>query len=447
MGVLLVSHVFAQELEPPGDVENLRATPLDASVLLAWDEADDADGVIAGYKVYYGTSAVIAEGDAYDAEIPLDTDDTEFTVEDLLNGQSYFFAVTALDDQQNESLNYSLEVSATPIAGAGSTSGEGDGQSPSVQSAEHIAPTEIVVTMSETVQVDSKTDAFLLNDDANESEILILDTRLNSEKLTLFVEEGSLMPGRPYRITATSGVTDLEGNPVSSGITDTVKFIAKVSFESELPPAVIEEPEVNTNTEEENSVDPIEAILLDEDRENDEVLIPEDEEFDFLDSFLEQPSDINNSVDFNVPDSFPEETPRSSAPQTGDQNPPQDARGLSVDTREAQVKNKVTLNWTPAVDIDGDIKDQVLYTRVGLGTWDQGYSLGKNATSTELDVTSNQNYQVRLVTIDTSDNESYGASLTFSTKLVQSGGSTKVVALGVAIILGALFMLGFLRRG
>ncbi len=77
----------------------------DASdVTLAWDANTEPDH--AGYKLYYGTSSGI-----YTAQI--DTGNvTTFTVPDLNNNPTYYFAATAYDEAGNESA-YSEEISYT----------------------------------------------------------------------------------------------------------------------------------------------------------------------------------------------------------------------------------------------------------------------------------------------------------------------------------------------
>ena len=71
-------------------------------VTLAWDPNTEPD--LAGYWVYYGTSSGI-----YPLSIDVDNL-TTYTVSDLEEGQTYYFAVTAYDFSGNES-DFSNEVS------------------------------------------------------------------------------------------------------------------------------------------------------------------------------------------------------------------------------------------------------------------------------------------------------------------------------------------------
>lgn len=90
----------------------LTLSPVEAtggSVSLAWDPNPESD--LAGYRVHVGGTS-----HTYTQVIDVGRV-TSFTVLDLTDGQSYFFAVTAYDIFANES-GYSSEVSAT-ISDAG----------------------------------------------------------------------------------------------------------------------------------------------------------------------------------------------------------------------------------------------------------------------------------------------------------------------------------------
>ncbi len=97
---------------PPSQVTGVKAELVgDNSVLLSWDEATSEEGVITGYRIYYGTHSVQKEGEVYDDEIQVTGDRTSYPIENLDYGKTYYFAVTAEDDELNQSLNYSEEVS------------------------------------------------------------------------------------------------------------------------------------------------------------------------------------------------------------------------------------------------------------------------------------------------------------------------------------------------
>ncbi len=72
-----------------------------AQVSLAWGTNSESD--LAGYKVYYGNSS-----GSYDSNIDVGNQ-TSYTIQNLVEGQMYYIAVTAYDTSNNES-GYSAEV-------------------------------------------------------------------------------------------------------------------------------------------------------------------------------------------------------------------------------------------------------------------------------------------------------------------------------------------------
>ena len=418
-GTFLLSLTLVAQAQtlPPTDIENLTVEVGSRTATLNWEAAED-DGFVTGYRVYYGTAPVLDENDTYEDDTYTNSTDTAFELEDLINGVEYYFSVTAIDDDQLESINYSNEVSGTPIAEPA-----GDTEGPKVISATHTGPNEITVVMSEPV-AEVGPDAFFVTDTDTFSEVLIDELRFNSENIIMTVPIDSLIEGQNYEIIATSAVEDLFGNPVSSGITDTVNFVALGGFEA--PTA--DDPQVTAKGQPEVEEEAPLVDIIDEDFEDFEEL---------FDEIAEEPEEAPVVEEIVEP-----EPEKSSAPDTV---PPFDAQSLQADTSQVESRNQVTLRWEPALDIDNDIADQVLYTRVGLGAWDQGYSLGASTNETSLDVQPNQNYQVRVVTIDLAGNESGGAAFSFSTNLTQSGPGT-VIALSIALVLGMMMLLSSRRR-
>lgn len=71
------------------------------SVTLVWDANSETD--LAGYRVYYGTQSTVYN-------VPIDVGNvTRYTINNLIAG-TYYYAVTAYDDADNES-GFSKEVS------------------------------------------------------------------------------------------------------------------------------------------------------------------------------------------------------------------------------------------------------------------------------------------------------------------------------------------------
>jgi len=407
---------FAQEFgQPPLEIQNVTATAGDQKITLSWDEGTDQDGVVVGYKIYFGTQAVETQEDAYADEITLGTM-TSYTLNNLNNGTEYFFAITALDDEENESNNYSLEVSATPI--------DPNENLPKISGVTQLSNTEILVTMSEPVQSENPSEDFLFIEKDTSGEVPISSITIDQEQIHIEIPENSLFQGRTYQIIATSGVEDLEGNPVSSGITDTIEFSALYFT----PPT----------SPEETILPDIEALS---EPAFDPNLIPEEAESSIGTDEFEDLEDFSGPA---IPEGWEanEESGIVQAAKAQDEIPPLDISSLEIDSSLLKDQGLVFLQWILAPDLDEDISDQILYTKKGLSDWDEGYSLGKDLTELELEVDLNENYEVRIVTIDTSNNESAGIAMTFSTTLTKTGPANigSVIALIVVFFSGLLWL-------
>ncbi len=398
--VLLLTITFSTVwADMPTDVENLKAVSKENSVELTWDSASDLDGIILGYRVYYGKTS-LDETDYYSDDIYTESSNTFYTVTGLENGVTYYFSVTALDEEENESVNYSNEVSATPHSEAV--------ESPSVISATQISPEEIEIVMSEPVAVKSRTQSFFVIEKENPAnEITITNAEVDGTKVYLTAETGSFSAGTIYEITATSAVEDLDGNPVSSGMTDTAIFTGKNSYEF-----VIEDPVIEVNDK--DILEPGEELPTEEIQEP-----------------ITQPPVNNEDI-------------HPAAPEK-DITPPVDATNLLVDTSTIKLDGTVTLTWTPAIDTDKDIIDQVLYTKEGTGNWDGGYSVGKISGEEKISVKSNTNYTIRIVTIDKSGNQSNGIVTVFTTQLSKTGASS-LLFFGIILVVGFYFMISTKKR-
>ena len=75
---------------------------------VSWDANTESD--LSGYKIYYGTSS-----GSYDDVVDVGNT-TSFSINNLVDGTTYFFVVTAFDFSGNES-GFSNEVSFTPTQG------------------------------------------------------------------------------------------------------------------------------------------------------------------------------------------------------------------------------------------------------------------------------------------------------------------------------------------
>ena len=92
---------------PPEPPTNLYGTPGDGTVALDWDDNSESD--LDGYNVYHsatsGAGYVMLNGSLLN--------DSNYTDNDVNNGTTYYYVVTATDTSGNES-DYSDESSATP---------------------------------------------------------------------------------------------------------------------------------------------------------------------------------------------------------------------------------------------------------------------------------------------------------------------------------------------
>lgn len=107
--VLRVGAFDFEEKVTPAIVSNVIAKEDDRRVILSWDPVYSDVNEIVRYRVYYGLSPT-------DLSQAVDTftNSTTWYVPNLINGQTYYFAVVAVDDRTNISDAFSNIVMATP---------------------------------------------------------------------------------------------------------------------------------------------------------------------------------------------------------------------------------------------------------------------------------------------------------------------------------------------
>ncbi len=216
-----VGFSFAQEFpQAPNEVQNVVASPSNGQVLLSWDEAVDPDGVVNEYKVYYGKTSVKTATDSYEDEIIVGKV-TSYTVTGLTNGVPYFFAVTAIDDEQSESLTYSVEVSATPVNPQATSSSE-----IKLLSIRQNWDNEIQMSMSGKVFFSADPlSAFIVYDKETGKNIVLKEVQVLDEQVVL-VTSKDLVAGKSYQVVATSSVQNIDGQGVREGVMDRIEFVA-----------------------------------------------------------------------------------------------------------------------------------------------------------------------------------------------------------------------------
>ncbi|PKL36839.1 hypothetical protein CVV38_03010 [Candidatus Peregrinibacteria bacterium HGW-Peregrinibacteria-1] len=97
-------------------VQNLKATSGTGRVILSWDDVVTPSNPVTHYRVYYGTS----QTELINA-VETFTSSNTWYVPNLTAGQTYYFAVVAVDDRGNTSSQLGEVVSSTPSSGGVTT--------------------------------------------------------------------------------------------------------------------------------------------------------------------------------------------------------------------------------------------------------------------------------------------------------------------------------------
>lgn len=228
----------------PSDVENVKASAGDKLINLSWDASTDNVGV-KGYKIFYGTASVSSDQASYTIG-PVDAGNAlTYTLKNLLNDTTYYFAVTAYDAAGNESEFYSAEVSATPKAGlvaAAAVPAADDKTAPKVVNAVALFKNTVKVTFSEGVKlpVTGAEAAFSAKDDSLGTALNISKAELDSadkSNKTVLLTTADQKKNSKYILTAGIQIKDLAGNPIVSGTSDTAVFSGTDAMESVKPAA------------------------------------------------------------------------------------------------------------------------------------------------------------------------------------------------------------------
>ena len=202
----------------PSEVEGLEVVPGDGQVTLTWDASTDDTGV-EGYYVYSGLQSVAEKGGSYTFP-SIDADNTtSYTVDNLTNGVTYYFAVSAYDDEGNESEFYSKEVEATP-----ESSEIADYTSPTVKSASAITNSLVEVEFSEAVELPSDPSSAFALTATDGTQLEIINAYAADDAATVFLVTDIQDAGSEYELTAGISISDTSGNPIESGTSDTAYF-------------------------------------------------------------------------------------------------------------------------------------------------------------------------------------------------------------------------------
>lgn len=444
----------------PSEVENLQGFPGDGEATLTWDAATDAVGV-EGYYVYTGLESVEKNGGGYTFGSSDAGNSTTFTLENLTNGVTYYFAVTAYDEDGNESSYYSKEAEVTP-----ESSELGDFTSPTVSSASAVTSTLVEVVFSEEVELPSDpTTAFAL-EATDGTAIQVLDAYIADEDAsTVFLVTDEQTAGAQYILTVGIGVSDLDGNPVESGTSDTAIFTGSSLERS----GDNDDDDDGDNTNEEFMVDSVEAMevnevlltftqgvvsaepesfkvqMLDDASEEVEVLAVSIDEEDATQVTLIT-KDMESGYDYvlTMDDMIFNEAGESMGEENltveftaktldlSDLIAPEDISDLLA---EVSGEDSVLLSWTASVDSAGDLAKYLVYQSMDGGTsFEDALSADYDATEYEVDgLTAGETYTFKVSAVDENGNESEGVLTTV--ELPESG--PELLLLGALSLLGA----------
>lgn len=386
----------------PSQVEGVQVQKLsDTSVRVSWREAESAEDIIIGYKVYFGTTSVQEAGDTYDDELII-YGGVEATILDLLPGTTYYFAVTALDSEENESENYSTEA-------------------------------EFLLSASEMGEVPEQE---TVDEEQPKQDI---PCKLLPEKF----------------ITCESYTCRFVHPMTSQGMTRTIEGVVgeKCKFSETMPndqrlecifPADMQismaqyYQKIIGGQETEN--------ILQQAIESGQCSVMGKGDLVPLEDDIIQQKEETESSSLEQSESFGPEKPEEFKSAAPDITAPIEAMNLSVDSQRIQSEGVAVLSWKKSLDLENDMADQILYVREGLGAWDSGYSIGKNIETLELDVEKGQNYEFKVVSVDAVGNRSESRVFSFSTKLPQSGPAGMIGVFIALFVLGTLGMVSARRR-
>lgn len=478
----------------PSDVELLTAIPGDSQARLSWDRATDNAGVT-GYKIYQGTQSVQTSEDRYELPPVLVNNLNEYTVQNLINGQTYYFSVTALDAAGNESPNYSPEAAATPQSGLRLASLEDDGRPPQVTSitAEDIVTVKIVFSEPMRLPQEQPESAFQLEKLLDRSRLRVQNAVLDSRDVTgatVLLTTAPQEQGAEYVLTAGIELEDYYNNPIVSGTSDTGSFRGSAvqrapasaasaqSLPSQTAPLSNGTPTAQTSSTPLDTAAPqLASGNADFDNRvvlafSERVRLPSNpvSQFEiFKRGTTERLNVLNVSLSVDGRNAYVTTAPQqpveyevrvngitdeagnalasgSSVFVTGrgsalrDLIPPEDVLRLVARIKDAQ-NNIVELQWQGSPNSAGDLADQLLYQGSGRtnASFGSSTSLGTSTRSAEIrDLSPGNWYTFRVAARDTWNNESRGA--TASLFLPQTGPGA------FAAGLTALFMGWYSRR-
>lgn len=259
--LLAIPTVFAEG--EPTNVTGVSASAAGtSSINISWNSAQNSEGgLVDHYRIYYGVRSVQGgEAFEYDTEINTPNNNTAFLLTGLSPSTTYYFSVTAIDSGNVESEEYSIETNATTQAEQG-----GDSIPPIVMSVVALDKTHVTIKFSEKIKLPELLPeaAFSINEQISPSNLLDVSkaeiyTQDPSGRIVL-LETSEQIKNMNYVVTASVAITDLAGNPIVSGSTDSGLFAGSDKEPEPLPAPEEEEEEIMDTEEEESTEQPTES--------------------------------------------------------------------------------------------------------------------------------------------------------------------------------------------
>ena len=439
----------------PSDVDNMKATAGDASATLTWNVATDNIGV-KGYRLYYGPTSVTADGGSYETGPVEVGNKISYTVNGLDNGTKYYFSVTAYDLAGNESENYSVEASATPLHGAA------DQEAPKVTKADAVDKMHVKVTFSEAVQVPNAhaESAFSIKNDTTSVQLDVKKAMMDSTDpthKTVLLETANQQAGASYILTAGIDIKDTSGNPLVSGTSDTAAFtgtdiVPQTQEATQQPTQETQQaaPQLlNVQAMDATHLEVIfsKAVVLKEDKRENFIITEEDDiattlevtsvdqdstgtmitlttapmkaisynliAIDVTDPEGNQLSLENNATTFTgvAGENMTEQTTMELTQQALDNMAPEDVSDFAASMVKKLI---VTLNWTRSLNSSNDLAEYVLYMSTDGSNYGTGIMVSPNSDTFDVTkVVPGVKYFFKLAARDTAGNESTGVVTTF----------------------------------
>ncbi len=499
---LISALVFATQLTfaagTPEDVTGLDATAIDEnSIGLTWNTAKDGDGgTVDHYRIYHGATSVFEAGEGeYDNTTDTPGNTTSYVVDTLNPNTAYYFSVTAMSSDDLESEQYSLEASATTMAGEDEEVPEGaDTDSPTVTSVSAPDKMHVKVVFSEPVQLPAESPemAFGIVEQINPANSLEVTSAtmdaLDATSKTVLLETSEQSENVNYIVTAGVLIKDLVENPIVSGSTDSGLFLGSANeppaeeeeaAEAEEAPAEEEEAAEAEETEEaaaeaEDCGDNMSCFLAhmsdgtaasvteSSDTHTYKLTITGTEGDDVLVSYSAEkhPSILFSGTDmeckvekgtyadtnayreaFSIDNCSGDLASGYEVVELEDTTPPENVTNLILTFKKQLEQFAIVLKWTPSLNTAKDLVEQMLYMSMDRGsTYDAGKALGDSAATTEVGgLEGGKEYTFKVTTKDTAGNESTGAIK--SIRLPQTG-----VGAGLLLLLSGFGARKALRR-